>query len=137
MLDVFVASDGESIAASEDWFGSIDTELRQSALMLILCSPASIRRPWLNFEAGAAWILEVPIVPLCHLGLESGDLRLPLSLRQGLSLNEPNGLRQLYTQVAKVRSCATPDRSFEDLAEARRQAAAGVRVQEAALALVV
>ena len=54
MLDVFVSSDGESISAGDDWLKSIDNALQQSALMLILCSPSSIRRPWINFEAGAA-----------------------------------------------------------------------------------
>ncbi|PYV95030.1 MAG: toll/interleukin-1 receptor domain-containing protein, partial [Acidobacteria bacterium] len=64
MLDVFVSSDGESISAGDDWLKSIDNALQQSALMLILCSPSSIRRPWINFEAGAAWMRRIPLIPL-------------------------------------------------------------------------
>jgi hypothetical protein len=117
IIDVFVSSDGESIAAGEDWLRSIDEALRNSALLITLCSPASIRRPWINFEAGATWILKVPIIPLCHAGLTPHDLPMPLSLRQGLSLNDAEGLRRLYSRIASTLSCRVPIQSFEDLAE--------------------
>src|SRR5687768_10966759 len=84
MLDVFVSSDGESISAGDEWLKSIDEALQESAVMLILCSPSSIRRPWINFEAGAAWMRKIPLIPLCHAGLTPGDLPAPLSFRHGL-----------------------------------------------------
>jgi hypothetical protein len=114
-LNVFVSSDGESIAAGEDWLKSIDEALRSSALLIILCSPGSIRRPWINFESGAAWMLKVPIIPLCHAGLTPNDLPMPLSLRQGLAINDAEHLRRLYSRVADILSCRVPVRSFEDL----------------------
>jgi len=115
ILDVFVSSDSESIAAGEDWLKSTNDALRNSALLVTLCSPASIRRPWINFEAGAAWMLDVPIIPLCHAGLTPSDLLMPLSLRQGLSLNNAEHLRRLYARIADTLSCRVPARSFEDL----------------------
>jgi len=118
MLDVFVSSDGESISAGDDWLKSIDDALEQSALMLILCSPSSIRRPWINFEAGAAWMRKIPLIPLCHAGLTPGDLPAPLSFRKGLLLTDSRGLQQLYARIARELDCATPDSSFESLAEA-------------------
>jgi hypothetical protein len=54
LLDVFVSSDTESIAAGEEWLRSIEKALQESALLIVLCSPASVGRPWINFEAGAA-----------------------------------------------------------------------------------
>jgi hypothetical protein len=117
ILDVFVSSDGESIAAGEDWLRSIDEALRSSTLLITLCSPVSIRRPWINFEAGAAWMLNVPIIPLCHAGLTPRDLPMPLSLRQGLSLGDAEHLRRLYTRVADVLNCRVPVRPFEELAK--------------------
>lgn len=45
MVQAFVSSDGKSVAAGEQWLTSIDTALRESALLLILCSPASVTRP--------------------------------------------------------------------------------------------
>lgn len=127
-LDVFVSSDGQSIAAGEDWLKSIDEALQGADLVMILCSPASIRRPWINFEAGAAWMRKIPIVPLCHAGLTPRDLPMPLSSRQGLSLSDPAGLQRLYARIADVLSSATPDRSFNDLARALVKAGEQLRV---------
>src|SRR5438552_8776536 len=118
LLDVFVSSDGESISAGDDWLQSIERALEQSALMLILCSPASIRRPWINFEAGAAWMRKIPLIPLCHAGLTPGDLPAPLSFRKGLLLTDSRGLQQLYARIAHELDCATPESSLESLAEA-------------------
>lgn len=115
-LLVFVSSDRESIAAGEDWLNAIDQALRNSKLLLILCSPKSIRRPWINFEAGAAWMLDIPIIPLCHSGLTPHDLPMPLSLKQGLLLDNPGGVERLYQRVAKELLCRVPKRSFEELA---------------------
>jgi hypothetical protein len=115
LVDVFVSSDGESIEAGEMWLTSIETALSQSAMLLILCSPDSVTRPWINFEAGAAWMRQVPLVPICHAGLGPRDLPMPLSLRQGIVLTDPEGLRRLYSRIAGILQCRVPARSFEDL----------------------
>src|ERR1700674_3710702 len=86
-LDIFLSSNIDSIAAGDDWLKAIETALLDCSMFLILCSPESIRRPWIYFEAGAAWIRGVKIIPLCHSGLNPRDLPLPLSLRQGVELN--------------------------------------------------
>jgi len=116
LVDIFVSSDAQSIAAGEDWLHSIETALENSALLLILCSPQSIKRPWINFEAGAAWMRKIPLVPLCHAGLTPHDLPMPLSLRQGVLLADADGLSRLYARVANVIQCNSPMRSFVDLA---------------------
>jgi TIR domain len=95
LLKVFVSSDGESISTGKDWLQSIDAALRQSKLVMILCSPTSIRRPWIFFEAGAAWIQQIPLIPLCHAGLTPSDLPMPLSTRMAVSLAHAEGLRRL------------------------------------------
>jgi TIR domain len=136
LLSIFVSSDGEGISAGDDWLTSIDSAIRQSALMLILCSPTSIRRPWINFEAGAAWMRQIPIIPLCHAGLTPRDLPVPLSLKQGLLLSDPRGLQRLYARVAKELECAAPDRSLDKLAASLGKIADGVRVAERDLELL-
>src|SRR5262249_46357706 len=105
MLDVFVSSDTESIAAGEEWLESIEHALRECTIVVILCSPESIRRPWINFEAGAAWMRDIPLIPVCHLGLRARDLLMPLSLRQGIALDDAEGLRRFYKRVADILSC--------------------------------
>jgi hypothetical protein len=134
-LEVFVSSDAESIAAGEDWLRSIEKALEKSAVLIILCSPSSIKRPWINFEAGAAWMRHIPLVPLCHAGLTPNDLPMPLSLRQGVALEQPEGLRRLYARIAEELKCQVPVRSFEDLeVELTRSAAAGFQAVPTSLA---
>lgn len=116
MLEVFASSDSESIAAGEDWLRSIDGALRRATVLITLCSPASRYRPWIHFEAGAAWALERPIIPLCHAGLTPGDLPMPLSTRQGILLGSAEGLQRLYSRLSRELNCRRPDRDFETLA---------------------
>jgi hypothetical protein len=116
LLNVFVSSDGESVAAGEQWLTSIETALAECDLLITLCSPHSIRRPWINFEAGAAWMRKIPLIPVCHGDLAPSDLPMPLSLRQGISLVEPEGLRRLYSQIARVLNCQAPHSDFRTLA---------------------
>jgi hypothetical protein len=117
LLDVFVSSDAQSIAAGEEWLLSIERALNESAILIVLCSPVSIGRPWINFEAGAAWMRKIPLVPVCHAGLTAGDLPMPLSLRQGVLLEQPEGVRRLYARIAEILKCRVPVRSFDELCE--------------------
>jgi hypothetical protein len=110
------SSDTDSIAAGEEWLKSIEIALHECSIVVILCSPESIRRPWINFEAGAAWMREIPLIPVCHLGLLPRDLPMPLSLRQGIALSDPDGLRRFYGRVAKILGGDIPSRSFDELA---------------------
>jgi len=116
LVNVFVSSDTESIAAGDQWLASVERALEECTLMIILCSPSSVDRPWINFEAGMAWMRHIPLVPVCHAGLTPRDLRMPLSLRQGVELEKPDGLRSLYRRIADVLTCQVPTRSFDDLA---------------------
>ena len=116
LVKVFVSSDTESIAAGEEWLKSLEQALDDCAVFLILCSPQSIKRPWINFEAGAAWIRKIPIVPICHAGLTPRDLPMPLSLRQAISLGDPQGISRLYTRIAEIIGCRIPPRNFGELA---------------------
>jgi hypothetical protein len=116
LLDIFLSSDTQSIAAGEEWLVSIEQALRESALLTVLCSPEAIRRPWINFECGAAWMRRIPLIPVCHAGLQVRDLPVPLSLRQGIAINDADGLQRLYSRIAEVLKCQLPSVSFADLA---------------------
>lgn len=115
-LTVFLSSDTESIAAGEEWLSSVSEALRNSSILIVLCTPASITRPWVNFEAGAAWMREIPVVPACFGGLRPRDLAMPLSARQGLELNDAQGLRRLYSRIAQALGFQSPARDYDVLA---------------------
>jgi L-histidine Nalpha-methyltransferase len=113
-VQVFSSSDGESISAGDEWLESIRRGLTDADILLVLCSPTSIRRPWINFEAGAAWISQKRLIPVCHSGLTPGDLPMPLSVLHGISAASPDGLAALYHEIAKQLQCDVPALDFEE-----------------------
>lgn len=78
-IEVFVAGDPDSIPFSHDWFDRIKNGIQECNLMIVLCTPESVKRPWINFETGAAVILEKRIGPVCFSGLTAGGLPTPLT----------------------------------------------------------
>lgn len=133
LIDVFVSSDAESIAAGEEWLRSIERALKESSMLVVLCSPDSVGRPWINFEAGAAWMRGIPLVPVCHAGLRPSDLPMSLSLRQGLQLHDADGVRRLYTRISELLKCEIPAKSFEDLCKELTAAWKGIANPPASL----
>jgi hypothetical protein len=49
---VFVSSDYDSIRSGEEWYRAILDGVRRSQAVIALVSPESVKRPWINFEAG-------------------------------------------------------------------------------------
>jgi hypothetical protein len=117
---VFVSSDLESITAGDDWLKSIDNALNVASVELILCSRLSITRPWVNFEVGAAWLKKIPIVPICHSGMQTCDLPVPYSILNGVEAGQERELRKLYGGIAKTAGVDLPDADFGQLASAVR-----------------
>lgn len=108
LLDVFVSSDTESIAAGDKWLLSIEKALQRASIQLVLCSPVSVRRPWINFEAGASWMRGIPVIPVCHTNLEPSDLPMPLAALQAVRASDPSGLIQIYRLVASIMGARQP-----------------------------
>lgn len=116
LLETFVSSDGESIPAGGRWLDSIDAALTNSAIQISLCSPQSIKRPWINFEAGASWIRRIPVVPLCHSGLLKSGLPIPLVMLQGADLENAEDLKIVFAELAKILGAAkTPAIDYSSL----------------------
>jgi hypothetical protein len=62
-----------------------------------MLSRRSVARPWINFEAGAAWLSRTPVIPVCFGGVKVGSLPKPYSDFQGLEL--PDGAYYLFASV--------------------------------------
>jgi TIR domain len=112
LVDIFVSSDMDSIAAGDNWLRRLEQALRESSALLVLCSYASINRPWVNFEVGAAWISSIPIVPICHSGLRPTGLPMPFNVLQAIEANSESGLKRAYVLVASKLSCNLPQKEF-------------------------
>ena len=112
MIDVFVSSDEHSIQMGQRWLDQITEALKACAVEIVVCSPASIKRPWINFEAGAGWIRNIPVVPLCHSGMQPSALPMPLNLLQAASASEVSGLKLILPVLANAIGCKTPNLDF-------------------------
>lgn len=99
--EVFVSSDSDDIVPGDKWLNELDQALTDAGLFLVLCSPRSVRRPWVNFETGCGWIKRVPIIPICHSGQAKGELPLPLSTFQGIESSQSNFAKELLNAIAK------------------------------------
>jgi hypothetical protein len=69
--------------------------------MIVLLSPASLARPWINFEAGGGWMRGSRLLLLCHSGQRKSDLPAPYSHVQALELDDPKFSDLLFQVLAK------------------------------------
>jgi hypothetical protein len=99
--EVFVSSDLANIPAGSRWLEEIDDALNSSVAFLVLCSPISLPRPWINFETRCGWIKRVPIIPICHSGQKKNTLPTPISLFQGLEMDSPNFTSDFFSSLSK------------------------------------
>jgi len=100
-----VASGG--IVAGQSWLDWIHTQIRQSAMTIVLLTPLSKSRPWIMWEAGAVTGLglsqgtAIPVVPLLF-GLKNDEVPSPLRERQTKSGTSEGDIRDLLESLSRV-----------------------------------
>jgi hypothetical protein len=104
LVAVFVSSDLVSIQAGDEWYEKIMEALGDTSVFLVVCSPTSLERPWVNFETGVAAFRGVRIIPICHRGMVPGQLPQPLHRFQGVDVLHPHMPTQLMTAIATMLS---------------------------------
>lgn len=117
LLDVFVSSDGKTIQVGEQWLEKLSTALKKAKFELVLCSKESVRRPWVNFEAGAGWVRGIRVMPVCHSGMTPSNLPVPLNMLQAVEAGRADGLRHLYEAIAGLLGLQTPKANFQAMAQ--------------------
>lgn len=115
-VDVFVSSESDSIALGQRWLENITNGLQNCVAMLILCSPQSVGRPWINFEAGAGWTRGIDVVPICHSGMSPNALPIPIQLLQGMQATEKKKLHEVFELVARKLGSSVPKVNVDSLA---------------------
>jgi hypothetical protein len=136
LAEVFVSTQA-SILVGSKWLDEVTTALNKANLHVVLASPESVERKWINFEAGAAHVRGVPIIPLCHSGLAPAQLPVPLSESEGLVLSAKAGFERFYGAIAATLGSKLPAvdyaaygrevSAFETEYYRQRQAATGDR----------
>ena len=97
--EVFLSSDFGQVRPGELWMDKIRAALESCEVLLSLLSGRSIRRPWINFEAGAAWIQKRPVIPVCFGKMSKASLPQPYSGMQAVVL--PGQEDELLKAVAR------------------------------------
>lgn len=112
-FEIFISSDDTSITSDPaGWMKQIHSAITSSKYMLVLCSQDSVKRPWLAFEAGAAWVRieknntgeDVPlchITPVCHGGLSENQLPNPYNVFQVANINSI-GIGRIYNNICRI-----------------------------------
>ena len=99
-VGAFLSSDTWQVYAGERWLDRIIEELKAAKVVVLMVSPESVKRPWVNFEAGAATIRNVVIIPVCFGGMTKGALPKPYSNYQAVDLMNNDDQYYLVTSIA-------------------------------------
>jgi hypothetical protein len=108
-VQFFVSSDRAAIIGGDRWLNKIEDALRDAPIVLVLCSPRSVQRPWVNFEAGGAWIAGKRVVPVCHVGMRPADLPEPLRSLQAYDLLQGQDFQDMVALLAGKAGLNKPD----------------------------
>lgn len=100
-ISVFASNDVHDLTPGEKWLQKIEAALKEANLMLVICSPSSLTRPWINFEMGCAWIKGIEIIPICHSGQGKKLLPHPFSELQSLQLEDTTFVKSLLQALCK------------------------------------
>lgn len=94
--NVFLSSD---LQPGELWLEKIREALESCTVLVSLLSVRSIRRPWIGFETGAAWIQRRPIIPVCIGKMSKASLPPPYEGMQAVVL--PGHADKLLGAIAR------------------------------------
>ena len=99
--NVFFTGDEWLLYAGEVWLERIREELTSAKVVLCLFSPCAMGRQWVHFEAGAAWLTNKALIPVCIRGLTVEDLRIPYAGIQGVTLVDHSSAYYLVRSICK------------------------------------
>lgn len=108
-VDVFVSSDSRVNSGGQSWLKNIEDALQRATVFIILASPQSINRPWINIEAGAGWVRQLQanaasqkniyVMPICHSGQSLSSLPKPWDTLNAVECNSVSGLQEIINIV--------------------------------------
>lgn len=112
--NIFLSADKWRVFAGDLWLDRIRHELVSARVVVLLLSNKSVVRPWVNFEAGAAWLANKSVIPVCFGDMSKEKLPKPYSGIQALNLRT-----EAYYLLSSVAhhlqiSCPMPTRERDD-----------------------
>ena len=98
-IEIFLAADCSSIGPGDDWYASIISNLKDINYFLVLL-PSFKVSPWVMFEAGAAVIQDVKVIPLRYYGLNVDFVPSPLMPKQSTDLTKGKEVKEVLKKLA-------------------------------------
>jgi len=95
-VTTFLASRPGDIRADENWLVGIERALQQADIYIILLTPESVLRPWVNFEAGSAWFFQRQLIFVRIQALSTDRIPLPIKSRQIYALDDKEQLLAVF-----------------------------------------
>jgi hypothetical protein len=110
---VFLSGDKTMVYAGDRWRDRITVALKEAKLVVLMLSKRSVRRPWVNFEAGGAWLTDKTIIPCCYGNQQKDNLPHPYASIQALNLKGEAYflLQSIYHQLGLT--TAKPESPFD------------------------
>lgn len=99
-VTTFLASRPGDIGADENWLRGIERALQDADTYIIVLTPESVLRPWVNFEAGAAWFFQRQLVFVRIQALSTDDIPLPINSRQIYMIDDKEQLLAVFKSLA-------------------------------------
>lgn len=103
MISVFVSSRWGSIEMGDDFFATILQALRNCAVGMVLATPNSLSRPWVNIEVGGLHLLNRKLIPVCIAPTTIANLPAPIDRKQACEYSDVESRLTLLRNIAKVR----------------------------------
>ena len=98
-IKTFVASRAGDIRADTEWLPSVQKGLRDADAYILLLTVNSVSRPWVSFEAGAAWFSNRTCILVRAGRLPAADIPLPLSAKQVFTLDRADEVHAVFTAL--------------------------------------
>ncbi len=114
MTDVFISSDPENLPAGKQWYKTIMEKLDEASILFVLMSPQAIKKPWISYEAGAASIRDIPMIPVCHSGITLNNLPAPFSFHQAVEACNLESLQLIIPTISTSLGSSRPPIDFSE-----------------------
>lgn len=95
-VETFVASRAGDIRADEAWLAGIERALKEADAYIVVLTPESILRPWLNFESGAAWFFNRQLIFVRIQALSTDEIHMPIASKQVYALDDEQQLHAIF-----------------------------------------
>jgi hypothetical protein len=102
VIKVFVSSRWGSIEMGDDFLATILEEIRHCKLGMVLATPNSLSRPWVNFEVGGFHALNKKLIPVCISPTTLQDLPAPIDRKQACEYSDVGSRLTLFRNIAKL-----------------------------------